>query len=67
MKAMKDRILIKCENEEQQKHLNDLMKMIREMEESGMKMSTIDNCENLHNPNLKSIRVTFVPWSGKNE
>lgn len=67
MKAMKDRILIKCDNEEQQKHLNDLMKMIREMEESGMKMSTIDNCENLHNPNLKSIRVTFVPWSDKNE
>lgn len=67
MKAMKDRILIKCDNEEQQKHLNNLMRMIREMEESGMKMSIIENCENLHNPELKSIRVTFVPWSDKNE
>lgn len=67
MKAITDRILIKCENEEQQKHLNNLMRMIRNMEESGMKMNLIENCENLHNPELKSIRVTFVPWSDKNE
>ena len=26
MKAITDRILIKCENEEQQKHLNNLMR-----------------------------------------
>ena len=67
MKAMKDRILIKCDNEEQQKHLNNLMRMIREMEESGMKMSIIEKCEDLHNPDLKSVRVTFIPWSDKNE
>lgn len=67
MKAMKDRILIKCDNEEQQKHLNNLMKMIREMNESGMKMSLIENCENLHDPSIKSISVSFIPWSDKNE
>ena len=67
MKVMKDRILIKCDNEEQQKLLNDLMEMIREMEDSGMRMGLIENCENLHNPDIKSVRVTFVPWSDKNE
>lgn len=65
MKAITDRILIKCENEEQQKHLNNLMRMIRNMEESGMKMNLIENSESLDNH--KSIRVTFVPWSDKNE
>lgn len=65
MKAITDRILIKCENEDQQKHLNNLMRMIRNMEESGMKMNLIENSESLDNH--KSIRVTFVPWSDKNE
>ena len=41
------------------------MRMIRNMEESGMKMNLIENSESLDNH--KSIRVTFVPWSDKNE
>lgn len=67
MRAMKDRIIIKCDNEEQQRQLNELIKMIREMEESNMRISLIENCENLHNPDIKSIRVSFVPCDDKND
>lgn len=61
MEVMKDRILIKCEDESQQKNIHNLIDMIRDMEKDGMQISLIENCENFNNSDIKSVRVSFVP------
>ena len=61
MEVMKDRILIKCEDENQQKNIHNLIDMIRDMEKDGMRISLIEDCENFNNSDLKSVRVSFVP------
>lgn len=67
MEVMKDRILIKCIDKDQQKAVHTLIDMIRDMEKDGMQISLIEDCENFNNSDIKSVRVSFVPWSDKNE
>ena len=67
MEVMKDRILIKCIDKDQQKAVRNLIVMIRDMEKNGMQISLIEDCENFDTSDIKSIRVSFVPVSELND